>query len=183
MYSRMVLMLVCCLYRMPLDLNGCVFTLVNVDWIKWTYFCVNEFEVGINDSIFFGNEQQNCSVFCLPSQGSSQYSILLNIVTFINTSLRAVNMSTPVRKRQSFSFCVKCGLSSASNMYEILDRRYKITKCPQLPERVEFFDGLNLSRLNLCNIRKHLNLKTDARRRLQTSFSRFKWWFQLKDLV
>ena len=33
-------------------------TLVKVDWIKWIYFCVNEFEVGINDSIFSGNEQQ-----------------------------------------------------------------------------------------------------------------------------
>ena len=31
--------------------------LMNVDWIKWMYFCVNEFEVGVND-IFSGNEQQ-----------------------------------------------------------------------------------------------------------------------------
>ena len=31
---------------------------MNVDWIKWMYFCVNEFEVGVNDSIFSGNEQQ-----------------------------------------------------------------------------------------------------------------------------
>ena len=26
--------------------------------IKWTYFYVNELEVGVNDSIFSGNEQQ-----------------------------------------------------------------------------------------------------------------------------
>ena len=24
------------------------------------YFCANEFEVGVNDSIFSGNEQQKC---------------------------------------------------------------------------------------------------------------------------
>ena len=33
-------------------------TLMNVDWIKWMYFGVNEFEVDVNDSIFSGNEQQ-----------------------------------------------------------------------------------------------------------------------------
>ena len=31
---------------------------MTVDWIKWTYFCVNEFKVGINDGIYSGNEQQ-----------------------------------------------------------------------------------------------------------------------------
>ena len=31
---------------------------MNVDWIKWIYFCVNEFEVGVKDSIFSGNERQ-----------------------------------------------------------------------------------------------------------------------------
>ena len=31
---------------------------MNVDWIKWMSFCVNEFEVDVNDSIFSGNEQQ-----------------------------------------------------------------------------------------------------------------------------
>ena len=30
MYSRMVLMVVCCRYRMPFDANGCVSTLMNV---------------------------------------------------------------------------------------------------------------------------------------------------------
>ena len=45
-------------YRMPFDVNACVSTLMNVDWAKWIYFCVNEFEVGVNDSKFFGNEQQ-----------------------------------------------------------------------------------------------------------------------------
>ena len=58
MYSRMVLMVVCWRYRMPFDADGCVSTLVNVDWIKWTYFCVNEFEAGVNDSIFSGDERQ-----------------------------------------------------------------------------------------------------------------------------
>ena len=45
-------------YGMPFDANGCLPALVYVDWIKWMYFCVNEFEVGVNDSIFSGNEQQ-----------------------------------------------------------------------------------------------------------------------------
>ena len=54
----MVLMVVCWYYRMPFDANGCVFMLMNVDWKKLMYFCINEFEVGINDSIVSGNEQQ-----------------------------------------------------------------------------------------------------------------------------
>ena len=58
MYSRIVLMVICWRYGMPFDANGCVSTLVNVDWIKWMYFCINEFEVGVNDSICSGNEQQ-----------------------------------------------------------------------------------------------------------------------------
>ena len=58
MYTRMVLMVVCWRYEMPFDANGCVSTLVNVDWIKWMYFGVNEFEVRVDDSIFSGNEQQ-----------------------------------------------------------------------------------------------------------------------------
>ena len=59
MFSRMVLMVVCWHYGMPFDANGCVSALVNVDWTKWMYFCFNEFEVGVNDSIFSSNEQQN----------------------------------------------------------------------------------------------------------------------------
>ena len=55
MYGRMVLMVVCWRYGMPFYANGCVSTLMNVDWM---YFCDNEFEVGVNDSIFSGNEQQ-----------------------------------------------------------------------------------------------------------------------------
>ena len=31
---------------------------MNVGSIKWMYFRVNEFEVGVNDNIFSGNEQQ-----------------------------------------------------------------------------------------------------------------------------
>ena len=58
MDSTMVLMIVCCRCGMPFDVNGCVSTLMNVDWIKWMYFCVNEFEVGVNDIIFSGNELQ-----------------------------------------------------------------------------------------------------------------------------
>ena len=57
MYSRMVLMVVCWRYAMPFDANGCVSTLMNVDGIKWMYFCFNEFEFGVNESIFSGNEQ------------------------------------------------------------------------------------------------------------------------------
>ena len=63
MCSRIVLMVVSWCYRMPFDANGCVSTLVNIDWIKWMYFCVNEFEVGVNDSIFSGNEQQKVYLF------------------------------------------------------------------------------------------------------------------------
>ena len=58
MYTRMVLMVFCWRYRMPFDANGCVSTLVNVDWTKLTNFCVNEFEAGFTDSIFSGNKQQ-----------------------------------------------------------------------------------------------------------------------------
>ena len=58
MYSRMVLMVVCWCYRMLFDPNDSVPTLMNVSWIKWMYFCINEFEVGINDSIFSDIEQQ-----------------------------------------------------------------------------------------------------------------------------
>ena len=58
MYSRMVLMVVCWCDRMPFDANGGVCTLVNVNWIKWMYFYVNEFDVGVNDSIVSGKEQQ-----------------------------------------------------------------------------------------------------------------------------
>ena len=54
----MVLMVVCWRYGMPFDVNGGVSTLMNVDWIKWMYFCFKEFEVGVNDSMFSGNEQQ-----------------------------------------------------------------------------------------------------------------------------
>ena len=31
---------------------------MNADWKKLKYFCVNEFEVGVDGSIFSGNEQQ-----------------------------------------------------------------------------------------------------------------------------
>ena len=43
---------------MPFDANGCVSTLVNVNWIKWMWFCVNEFEIGVDDSTFSDSEQQ-----------------------------------------------------------------------------------------------------------------------------
>ena len=58
MYNGMVLMIVSWRYRMPFEANGCVSTQMNVDWIKWMYFCVNEFEVGVIYSISSGNEQQ-----------------------------------------------------------------------------------------------------------------------------
>ena len=61
MYSRIVLMVVCWHYGMPFDANACVSSLVNVDWIKWMYFYGNEFEIGVNDSIFSSNEQQKVS--------------------------------------------------------------------------------------------------------------------------
>ena len=49
----MVLMVVCWCYGMSFDANGCVSTLVNVDWIKLINFCINELEVGINDNTIF----------------------------------------------------------------------------------------------------------------------------------
>ena len=52
-------MVVCWRYEMSFDVSGCISTLMNVDWIKWMYFCVNKSEVGVNDSIFSGDEQQN----------------------------------------------------------------------------------------------------------------------------
>ena len=58
MNTRMVLMVICWHYVVPFDENSCVSTLVNVDWIKWMYFCINEFEVGINNCIFSSNKQQ-----------------------------------------------------------------------------------------------------------------------------
>ena len=67
MYGRMVLMVVCWRYRIPLVANGCVSapmkvifhakTLMNVDSIKWMYFLVNEFEIGVNDNILSDNKQ------------------------------------------------------------------------------------------------------------------------------
>ena len=51
-------MVVCWRYGKRFDGNGCVSTLVNVDGIKWMYCCVNEFEVGVNDSIFSDDEQE-----------------------------------------------------------------------------------------------------------------------------
>ena len=62
MYSRMVLMVVFWCDRMPFDANVCLSTLVIVDWRKWTYFYVNEFDVGVNDNIFSGNEQKKAQV-------------------------------------------------------------------------------------------------------------------------
>ena len=53
-----MLIVVCWRYGMPFDANGCVCTLMNVDGIKRKYFCVNEFEFDVNESIFSGNEQQ-----------------------------------------------------------------------------------------------------------------------------
>ena len=55
----MVLMVICWRHGMPFDANGCVSMLMNANWIKWMYFCVNEFEAGVNYGIFSGNEQQN----------------------------------------------------------------------------------------------------------------------------
>ena len=46
----MVLMVVCWHYGMPYDTNDCISIIMNIDWIKWMYLCINEFEVGVNDS-------------------------------------------------------------------------------------------------------------------------------------
>ena len=54
----MVLMVVCWRHRTPFDANGCVSYVSECRLNKMNVFCVNEFEVGINDSIFSGNEQQ-----------------------------------------------------------------------------------------------------------------------------
>ena len=54
----MVLIVGCSRYGMPFEANDYVSTLVNFGWIKWIYFCVNQFDVGVNDSIFSGNERQ-----------------------------------------------------------------------------------------------------------------------------
>ena len=67
MYSRMVLMVVYWRYGMPFDANGCVSMLINVDWIKWMYFCVN-------DRIFPGNEQQKVSLTSSHSLSKTTFS-------------------------------------------------------------------------------------------------------------
>ena len=56
---KIVLMVVFWRYRMPFNAKGSISTLMNVDSIKWMYFCINEFEVGVNDIIFSGDKQQN----------------------------------------------------------------------------------------------------------------------------
>ena len=43
---------------MAFDANSCVPTLVNDDLIKWMHFWVKQFEDGVDDIIFSGNEQQ-----------------------------------------------------------------------------------------------------------------------------
>ena len=56
MYSRIMLTVISSHCRMSFNGNGCVSTLININWIKWMYFCVNEFQSGVNDSISSGNE-------------------------------------------------------------------------------------------------------------------------------
>ena len=46
------------LKRVKVRTYYCVSMLMNVDWIKWMYFWVNEFEVGVNDNIFSVNQQK-----------------------------------------------------------------------------------------------------------------------------
>ena len=47
---------------------------MNVDSLKWKPFRVYEFEVGLNDSIFSGNEQQKMYMFLL----STVYALCCN---------------------------------------------------------------------------------------------------------
>ena len=64
MYTRTVLMVVFWRYRMPFDAHGCVSTLMNVTYAKILIERdrgIDVFEVGVNDSIFSGNEQQRCN--------------------------------------------------------------------------------------------------------------------------
>ena len=60
MNSRMVLMVACWRYRISFSANGCVSTLVNVDWIKWTYFRANEFQVGVMTVYFLVMNSERC---------------------------------------------------------------------------------------------------------------------------
>ena len=64
---------------MPFYGNACVPTIVNADWIKWTYFCVNEFEVDVNDSIFSGNEQQK--VYFLSNGKAYDWRLIRELIT------------------------------------------------------------------------------------------------------
>ena len=57
-----MVLVVCRCYRMLFDANGCVSPLVNVDWIKWMFFCVNDFKVVVNDSTFSDNEHKSCII-------------------------------------------------------------------------------------------------------------------------
>ena len=65
----MVSVVICWHYEMPFDTNGHVSMLMNVNWIKWMDFCI-EFAVGVNDSIFSGNEQQKVYIYLFyPTRG------------------------------------------------------------------------------------------------------------------
>ena len=69
MYTRMVLMVVFLRYRMPFDAHWRVSmlmkklidvtkTLMKINWLKWMHLSVSEYEVGVNDGTFSGNEHQ-----------------------------------------------------------------------------------------------------------------------------
>ena len=97
MYSRMVLMIVCWHYRMYSGAHGCVSTVVNVDWTKWIYFYVNDFEVGVNDSIFSGimnwkrctttMKLKQAQVKFIQAEPATSYNSLLVGLVFFDTPI------------------------------------------------------------------------------------------------
>ena len=52
------------------------------------YFCVNEFEVGVNDSVFSGNEQQKVYYYC----NSHNTQLRIIILIFIYCDKRISNV-------------------------------------------------------------------------------------------
>ena len=61
MYSRMVLMVVCWRYGMPFDANGCVSTLMNVDWINGCIFALMSLKLVLMIVYFLVMNSKRCS--------------------------------------------------------------------------------------------------------------------------
>ena len=84
---------------------------MSVDWIKWVYFCVNEFEFGVSDSIFSENGQQkvwsNILMWIISTQIGDLYAALTNLSFCCSIALQDFNL---IRKLSFLSATLKSGL-------------------------------------------------------------------------